>query len=312
MGLAAGADSVNSGTSVPDHSFPISVVIPARNRPSEVRRAIRSAQMQQPAPPKEIIVVDDASSDDTAEAAAAQGARVIRLEQNRGSAGARNAGIAAAAEEWIAFLDSDDEWLPGHLAVLWPARDSHVVVAASAARRGDSPLDGRKHGTIEKAGEVVRSPGRILFPENPIPLSASMASRAALQQAKGFDEQLRYSEDFDLWLRMTETGTARLLPDVSVIYHLHGGQKSETREALRRGQDRIVQNCSTRPWWTTQLGTKRATVVAWDDLQHARRHGDRRRARELTVFLCAGPTRWVALIQLWQYRRCVRRASADQ
>ena len=71
---------------VPD-PLPVSVVIPAFNRPDMVARAVRSALEQQPRPPAEVIVVDDGSSDDTAAAASAAGARVIRHEVNQGEGG---------------------------------------------------------------------------------------------------------------------------------------------------------------------------------------------------------------------------------
>ena len=97
---------------VPD-PLPVSVVIPAFNRPEMVARAVRSALEQQPRRPAEVIVVDDASSDDTAAAASAAGARVIRHEVNQGEGAARNTAIRAARHDWVALLDSDDEFLPG-------------------------------------------------------------------------------------------------------------------------------------------------------------------------------------------------------
>jgi glycosyltransferase involved in cell wall biosynthesis len=93
----------------------ISVIIPAFNRRAEIARAVASARAQT-LPPHEIIVVDDSSSDETAAAAEALGVTVLRHGTNQGAASARNTGIAAASGDWIAFLDSDDEWEPGKLA----------------------------------------------------------------------------------------------------------------------------------------------------------------------------------------------------
>jgi glycosyltransferase involved in cell wall biosynthesis len=89
----------------------VSVVIPAYNAAHFVVDAIRSA-LNQTYEISEIIVVDDGSSDNTCEVAASiSGARVIR-RANGGPGAARNTGVAAASGEWIAFLDSDDLWLP--------------------------------------------------------------------------------------------------------------------------------------------------------------------------------------------------------
>ncbi len=109
-------------------TLPVSVVIPVFNGAHLLDRALRSIASQQPRKPAEVIVVDDGSSDGSHEVAEAGGARVIRHERNLGLAAAKDTGIRAARHEWVALLDSDDEWLPGHL------RDP--VAAEARARRG--------------------------------------------------------------------------------------------------------------------------------------------------------------------------------
>src|SRR6478672_8191663 len=108
-------------------ALPVSVVIPAWRCAGFAEAAIRSVQAQT-AQPLEVIVVDDASGDGTAEAARRLGVTVIEHESNAGVGRTRNDGIEAAAGEWIALLDCDDEWLPQHLETLWAARDGHVLV----------------------------------------------------------------------------------------------------------------------------------------------------------------------------------------
>jgi glycosyltransferase involved in cell wall biosynthesis len=94
----------------------ISVIIPTYNRARIIGRAIESA-LAQTCQNFEVIVVDDGSTDDTAAILQGFQGRVRCLRQeNRGVSAARNAGIAAAAGKWVAFLDSDDEWFPGKLA----------------------------------------------------------------------------------------------------------------------------------------------------------------------------------------------------
>jgi len=96
----------------------ISVVIPTRNRSSLVRRALVSVASQTYAA-AEVIVVDDDSTDDTV---AANPARRRRCPDRRGrrpgAAAARNTGVTAARNDWVAFLDSDDLWHDDHLAAM--------------------------------------------------------------------------------------------------------------------------------------------------------------------------------------------------
>src|SRR3954452_2359070 len=134
---------------------PLAVIVPAFNRSSSLSRALVSVGVQT-LTPAEVIVVDDASSDDTAGVARDLGARVIVHEVNRGEGAARNTALAATEQPWVALLDSDDEWLPGHLAALWAARDGHVLVADAALSSGDGPE--RVYGWPGRRERVLRSP----------------------------------------------------------------------------------------------------------------------------------------------------------
>ena len=115
-----------------ESTLPISVVIPAYNRARLLERALRSVQSQRPLRPAQVIVVDDHSTDDTPEVAKALGAELIRHERNLGgNAAARDTGLRAARHDWVALLDDDDEWLPHHLATLWPLTQDSILVASS-------------------------------------------------------------------------------------------------------------------------------------------------------------------------------------
>jgi glycosyltransferase involved in cell wall biosynthesis len=127
---------------------PVSVVIPTYNRADRLEGAILSAVNQDPGP-LEVIVVDDASTDGTDAArleAIDRRVRVIRHPNNRGSAAARNTGIDAARGDWIAFLDHDDQWLPGKLERQWPQiaglSDSRVFACGNVVFDGGAE-DGR-------------------------------------------------------------------------------------------------------------------------------------------------------------------------
>lgn len=96
----------------------VSVVIPTYNREKTIKRCIKSV-LKQTHPVNEIIVVDDGSSDQTLQILQTEyGKQVTIIKQShKGAQAARNAGIIAARGEYIAFLDSDDEWAEEKIAV---------------------------------------------------------------------------------------------------------------------------------------------------------------------------------------------------
>src|SRR3954469_16015177 len=169
-------------------------------------RAVRSAFGQRPGPPAEVVVVDDCSSDETGAAAAAAGARVIRHPANRGEGGARNTAVREAHQPWVALLDSDDEWLPGHLAALWPHREGLVILGSTAvATSADAPprLWGRERNTPDQ----LSSPASVLRAGNALVASSVLVRRDVVLDVGGFREDLKLGADMDLWLRVLERGS---------------------------------------------------------------------------------------------------------
>ena len=99
---------------------------------SAATRCLASVWAQHPHGPTEVIVVDDHSTDDTAGGGGlARGARASATPRTGAPRQARNTAIAAADCEWLAFLDSDDEWLPHHLAHLWEIKGEHALVGGA-------------------------------------------------------------------------------------------------------------------------------------------------------------------------------------
>src|SRR5271166_2161454 len=137
--------------------LPVCVIVPAYNRAHLLERALKGVWSQRPFLPEQVLVVDDGSDDDTCAMAARLGAEVIRHPRNRGLSAARNTGLAATRCPWVALLDSDDEWLPHHLAHLWELRGDHALVAASALRRGPQRSRDRFHGPTARKPTVLLS-----------------------------------------------------------------------------------------------------------------------------------------------------------
>jgi glycosyltransferase involved in cell wall biosynthesis len=281
-------------------TVPVSVVIPAYNRERMLRRALESVRAQHTAP-REIVVVDDASIDGTAAVAEELGARVVRHERNAGEGVARNSGIAAATQPWIALLDSDDEWLPCHLASLWRGRDHHALVATTAIRRGADPADDRLHGTASPRPLTLRTPADIVFPENPVPVSAGLIRRDVAEKAGGY-RALPHCADYDFLLRCLEHGTGLVLPDVGVIYHVHPDQVSHDRERMKDAHTAITRSYEDRPWFDARQVRRWETAVAWDMY---RLEGGSTRAWAL-----ARPRHAAPLLRLWWWRFRLRRRGA--
>jgi glycosyltransferase involved in cell wall biosynthesis len=296
---APDAPAANGRPTTMATTVPVSVVIPAYNRERMLRRALESVLAQRPAP-AEIVVVDDASTDRTAAVAQELGATVVRHERNAGEGAARNSGIAAAGQPWIALLDSDDEWLPHHLASLWQARGDHVLVATSALRCHEDPTQDRLHGPAGSRPLVLGTPADIVFPENPVPGSAVLVGRDVAERAGGYGTR-RHCADFDFLLRCLEQGTGVVLPELGVLYHVHPQQVSHARDEMKAAHTEIARSYADRPWFEPAQVRRWQTAVAWDAY---RLDGGLRRAQALLR-----PRHLVPLLRLWWWRLRLRRRS---
>jgi glycosyltransferase involved in cell wall biosynthesis len=276
-----------------DETLPVTAIIPAFNRAELIARALASVN-DQTIPPREVVVVDDASTDETAAVARRFGARLLRHQTNRGAAAARNTGIAAADQPWLALLDSDDEWLPHHLETLWELRDAHVVVSGTAIQPGSNRL----YGPAFRRAAVLRSPAALIWPDNVIPASGALVRTDVVRAVGGFDTTLRYAEDFDLWLRVLERGTGLASSRVVYRWHAHGGQKSSDAGAALSAHRQIVEKYRDRPWWTIRLMERRLGTQEWDLLRLDLRSGDRRSALRRTVRLAVSPQRLYGVLGL--------------
>jgi glycosyltransferase involved in cell wall biosynthesis len=242
-------------------TLPISVIIPAYNRAAQLPRALASVAAQAPYRPAEVIVVDDHSSDDSAAVASDLGATVIRHESNRGAAAARNTAAAAASSSWLALLDSDDEWLPGHLDRCFHAAADHVLVAEAALTRGESRA--RLLGHPSSAAVSLESPRPLMFPENFVVASAALVRRDALLAAGGFRSHV-FGEDLDLWIRVLERGRGVVLPSVGCWYHIHPDQATTDKQGLWTGRADVWADYRGRSWFSNAAANKLRAVTYWD------------------------------------------------
>ncbi len=183
----------------------VSVVIPTRDRADLVGKAVGSA-LGQTLRDIEVIVVDDGSRDNTREAVKSFGdPRVVyvRHRASRGGSAARNTGITSARGNYIAFLDSDDEWLPEKLE-----RQVSKIAAASAdvgivytgywivgnGNRELGPVPGKKGYIFEDE----------LLTDYVSPTSCVLVKKRCFERVGGFDESLPARQDYDLWMRLSK------------------------------------------------------------------------------------------------------------
>ena len=182
----------------------VSVVIPVLNRPVAVRRAIESV-LRQTLQDFEIIVVDDGSTDGTVAAVQAcvdPRIKLTRHARRRGGGAARNTGIRMSSAPYVAFLDSDDEWLPTKLErqlEVFERSDERLALVYTDAEWV------YQDGTVRTIRRLHADLARRLLTSNVIgETSVGMVRRSALNEIAGFDESLPSCQDMDLWLRICE------------------------------------------------------------------------------------------------------------
>ncbi len=212
-----------------------SAIIPTYNRSGPVREAIASV-LGQVCTDYELIVVDDGSSDATAAIEHEYEKKLKYLRQeNQGVSAARNAGVKSSSGAWIAFLDSDDLWLPEKLARQADYIRDHpgVMIHQTDERwiRNGRPVNpGARH--LKREGHIFIDSLELCL----ISPSAVVLSRECFDRYGPFDEDLPACEDYDLWLRITKDEWTGFLPERLVIRH--GGHPDQL-SAKYRGMDRF-------------------------------------------------------------------------
>jgi glycosyltransferase involved in cell wall biosynthesis len=193
-----------------------SVIIPTFNRENFVTKAIGSV-LAQSINDYEIIVIDDGSTDNTYKALEPYLKRIQYVyQENKGVSAARNAGIKLAKGEWIAFLDSDDEWLEDYLLIQmnhteeFPHAIAHITNAVTIFPDGQESNHFKENEFIHKIGQkscmVVEKPFCIIIDNWHWFLQSTILRRDILFQNELFDEHLSIAEDLDVIARISLMG----------------------------------------------------------------------------------------------------------
>ena len=260
----------------------ISAIIPTYNRASLISRAINSVLVQLE-PEDELIVVDDGSNDDTAEMVSRYGPKVKYIRTiNQGAGAARNRGIREATRPLIAFLDSDDEWLPEHLHLLRQVMRSRpdllFCFTNFATRFSNGSI---RHFALETQVERELNWGEIIGPGQPI--SSFMAIPPGSQDCMCFEgenlyysqcntsyvsvdtmivrrceagDSLRFAEDtktaeeWECGARLARAGKSAYLHCETSLVHSHTGQQLTDLDMFELASSRIT--IMQRVWGTDE------------------------------------------------------------
>lgn len=231
----------------------ISVIIPTYNRRDFLKEAIRSV-LEQSFRDFELIVVDDGSKDGTHEMIQREfsGLLTYLYQENQGVSRARNRGLQVAQGEFVAFLDSDDLWLPRKLerqvAFMQSNPDAQICYTDEIwIRRGVRVNPKKKHAKYSGWIYPRCLPLCIISP------SSALMRRELLEQVGGFDEGMPVCEDYDLWLRISARYPVHFLPEKLIVKR--GGHQDQL--SRRWGNDiwrvkallKMLGDLSLRPDW---------------------------------------------------------------
>lgn len=284
QGRRPGHGRLPDGTSVSEPLPTVSVVIPAHNAVLFIKEAVDSV-LDQSVRPSQVIVVDDGSTDGTAEMLRTFGDRITVTSGRYGSAAAaRNAGAALATGAWLAFLDADDAWLPHKLErQLAVAADDRVgLVYADRFNTGDRGDLPEIQSQIQPLyhGDVFMD---LLLLGNHITLSSVMMRTALFRALGGFSETLRNAEDWDLWIRLSESHRVEACQEPLVRYRLHAAMKSSNPARMQIARRTIIERALRLPRGLRLPAATRRRVVAamaWTNGSDAARRGATRLAAQ--------------------------------
>lgn len=224
----------------------VSVVIPTHDRPNLLERAVRSV-LDQTYGELELIVVDDASAepiglDRIADFDAIKDVRCIRLEENQGGAGARNAGLTAVNGEYVAFLDDDDEWLPEKVERqvhrFEAANDNVGLVFTGVIQRDENRGIEDVHFN-PVPGDHLRG---ILLKHYIGTLSSVMIRSAVFDHVDGFRDDLPCWHDWEFYVRVARKFGFEAVNEPLVRQYVGDhDQLSDDFEAKRRVSQRLLE-----------------------------------------------------------------------
>jgi glycosyltransferase involved in cell wall biosynthesis len=223
----------------------VSVIIPTYNSAAFLLQTVDSI-LNQTYGDVELFVIDDGSTDNTRQILEPYLGRLTYLyQENQGESTARNEGVRLSHGEYVAFLDSDDYWLPEKLEREVKFLDAHPETVLVYAQ----------NYVINRAGERIRfrgneimgdgTPGvqpvfdRLVLDNLIVTPGVVLVRRSALEQTRGFDGSIQYGEDWDLWLSLAVLGPFGYIPEPATCYRIH---RPDRRLRIEASDEFVQQN----------------------------------------------------------------------
>ena len=201
----------------------VDIVIPSWNRKKLLKRACQSVQ-NQTYPHWNLLIVDDGSTDGTSDIFYGEKTHILTLNQNQGVSYARNQGIKKGQAPWIAFLDSDDEWLPHKLE----KQIEYALQKPQYPWIHCNEIWMKQDRLLNQKKKHKKQGGRVFIPSVKlccISPSAVLIKRSLLEEVGLFREDFPVCEDYELWLRISSRYEIGFLDSALLIKH--GGHKDQ-------------------------------------------------------------------------------------
>ena len=259
-----------------DRSPLVSVIMPSYNTSQFIRQAIDSV-LGQDYPSIELIIVDDGSTDNTVSIVrdlCLHDKRLkLHVQNNQGAAVARNQGISIARGEFVAFIDSDDFWLPGKISAqvrhLESNPDIDLVFSRWKTWKPDTqgafqfPDIDECEVTESSTGSITERSGWLynrLLLGSALHTITVMARRSLIERLGPFDQSLKRGQDYDYWLRASRETRIHQLNQIHALYRIHG--QGCIKKWPAENYERIVVEKALSRWGLTGPdGTKTSTSV---------------------------------------------------
>jgi GT2 family glycosyltransferase len=272
------SENVISAGVAPESPPLASVIIPAYNAAPYIAATLDGV-LKQTFSNFEVLVINDGSPDTPdLEQALAPYLPTIRYirQENGGPSSARNTGIRAAIGKYVAFLDSDDFWMPHHLekqiGTLEANPHFQMVYANGIHLRGENPV-GILFDNMPQSFPVDID--CLLHERSTVVTSSAVVSREALKKAGLFDEQLRRCEDYDLWLRLVQTGAVLCFNSDLQIGHRQSNGLASDWELMRRALIQVYEKHLALGTLNVEqarfVGNKIKAIASAIEYRHAKR-----------------------------------------
>jgi glycosyltransferase involved in cell wall biosynthesis len=264
----------------------VSVITPTFDRREYLEEAVASVRAQT-YPTWEMIVADDGSTDGTREWLATVGDKRIRLlafEHTGSQSRLRNAAVAEARGDYVAFLDSDDRWHPTKLARQMEAWAHRPDCGWSCTDIVRVDADGRRLTDVPwwrvPSGHDLQD---ILTLTAPIATSAAVVRRDLYEEVGGLDEGFTYCQDYELWFRLAARSPIYGLPEALVDVRIHDTNHQRDRCATEEHWVRVY--AKTERWVPARLRSTCRRERALHGLRLAAAYLDAKRAKPACVAL---------------------------